>query len=103
MPMIKVIYSLCALLLSSAMYLFSNGSSEMNCSNEFSGKVKQIETTAGVQLVVEGDNKIIYHPRIEENGVVLAAGTRVKVCYTSIKKINPGEELVLINAVACLP
>ena len=103
MPMIKVIYSLCALLLSSAMYLFSNGSTEINCVHEFTGNVKQITTASGIQLIVEGDNKITYHPKIEQSGIVLAAGTRVRVCYDAIKKLNNGEEVVLINAVACLP
>ncbi len=85
------------------MYLFSNGTSTISCTNEFTGKVKQIETTSGIQLVVEGDNSIIYHPKIEQSGIVLAAGTRVRVCYESIRKLNAGEEVVRINAIACLP
>ena len=101
--MIKIIYSICVLLLSSAMYLFSNGSSQKKCRNEITGAVKLINVTSGTKLVIEGDNKIIYYPRIEKEGVVLAAGNRVRVCYESIKKISQVEELVLVNAVVCLP
>jgi hypothetical protein len=46
---------------------------------------------------------VIYYPRIENSGVMLIAGTHVRACYRKIKKLSPGKELVLLNAVAVLP
>ncbi len=101
--MIKLIYSLLALLISSAMYLFSSSEVVKVCNQDFSGTVKEVTTEKGKSLVIEGNDHIVYYPKIEDNGVVLLAGTRVKVCFEPCRTMSDSTRLIRIIDVTCLP
>jgi len=101
--MIKLIYSLLALLISSAMYLFSSSEVVKVCNQDFTGTVKEITTEKGKSLVIQGNNNILYYPKIDDNTVVLLAGTTVKVCFEPCKKISDSAEVIRIIDVTCLP
>ncbi|WP_336514386.1 hypothetical protein [Pollutibacter soli] len=101
--MIKLIYSLLALLVSSAMYLFSNSEVVKVCNNELSGIVKDTTIEKGRILVIESADHRIYYPKIDDSNVILIAGAKVKICYEPAKKISGTESLIHVISVTNVP
>lgn len=101
--MIKLIYSLLALLVSSAMYLFSNSEVAKVCNNEITGIVKDTTTERGRSLIIESADHKVYFPKIDDSRVVLIAGSKVKVCYEPAKKISDTESLIRVVSVTDVP
>lgn len=101
--MIKLIYSLLALLVSSAMYLFSNSEVIMVCNNEISGIVKDTTTGKGRSLIIETADHKLYYPKIDDSRVILVAGSKVRICYEPAKKISDTEAIIRVVSVTDVP
>jgi hypothetical protein len=101
--MIKIIYAACLLLFSSAMFLFSKNKPVADCRQDVTGVVKELKGPEGLQLYVEGTDHKCYFPRIEKEGIFLASGTKVRICYEPVETYSAESLLVRINEVVFLP
>jgi hypothetical protein len=101
--MLKLIYAAMLLLLSSAAFLFSKEKEEFNCARSISGVVKEQKDETGFYLYIQTDDNRIYYPYIEKENVVLASGTKVRVCYDSTGATSHGQPLIKINHLSFLP
>ncbi|HLO81881.1 MAG TPA: hypothetical protein VK166_13025 [Chitinophagaceae bacterium] len=101
--MLKLIYAAMLLLLSSAAFLFSKEKEEFNCARSISGVVKEQKDETGFYLYIQTDDNKIYYPYIEKENVVLASGTKVRVCYDSTGTTSHGQPLIKINHLSFLP
>jgi hypothetical protein len=86
--MFKLICAALVLLGSSAMFLFSKEKPVTICKQDLTGTVREIKKEQGIQLVIEGRDQKTYIPEIIEDGVVIASGARLRVCYNR-KEVQP--------------
>ena len=90
------------LLLSSAAFLFSKEKDELPCKQSMSGIVKEVNDNTGFHLYIETPEHKIFYPIIENESVILSAGSKVRVCYDNIETLDNASR-IRINHVSYLP
>lgn len=101
--MLKLIYGAALVLFSSAAFLFSKEKEEFNCSHAITGEVKELKDETGFYLYIETADKKVYFPYIDKKDVVLASGSKVRVCYENTQSLSHGKPLIRINHISYLP
>ena len=101
--MLKLIYAAILLLLSSAAFLFSKEKEEFNCARSITGVVKEQKDESGFYLYIQTSDNKVYYPYIEKEDIVLASGTKVRICYDSTGTTSHGQPLIKINHLSFLP
>lgn len=101
--MLKLIYAAMLLLMSSAAFLFSKEKEEFNCARSITGVVKEQKDETGFYLYIQTADNKIYYPYIEKEDIVLASGTKVRVCFDSTGSTSHGQPLIKINHLSFLP
>jgi hypothetical protein len=101
--MFKLIYAAFLLLFSSAMFLFNKSKPVKVCKHEISGYVREMKSGGGLLLYIEGQDQKKYIPRIDQENIVIASGTRVKVCYDNMNVMPDQSVVIRINDVVYVP
>lgn len=86
----------------SAGFLFSKEISDHPCKESLTGIVREYDGPEGLQLMIEGTDRTMYLPVIEKESIVLASGTKVRVCFDIIDAGTPMRKF-RINHVSYLP
>jgi hypothetical protein len=102
--MIKLLYLGAVVLFSSILLFFSKGEKAYTCNNGIEGVVKELNDGKETYLaIVTPDNKVLLPIEFNKD-VVLAAGTKVKVCYEVVSaSTSKAATLVRLNGVTYLP
>lgn len=101
--MFKLIYAALVLLGSSAMFLFSKDKPMTICQHDLTGTVREVKNGLVTQLVIEGRDHVMYIPEIVEDNVVIASGTRVRVCYDRKQVQTDGTVRIWITGAVFVP
>jgi hypothetical protein len=100
--MFKLITSSLVFMTLSAGFLFSKEISDHPCKESLTGIVREYDGPEGLQLMIEGTDRTMYLPVIEKESIVLASGTKVRVCIDIIDAGTPMRKF-RINHVSYLP
>jgi hypothetical protein len=101
--MIKLIYAAFLFMISSAVVLFSKKDPSTVCRQEITGQVKLMPHDGTTDMIIQAADNKIFHPVIRKEGIVLAEGTKVRVCYDLISNDADHSSTIAINDVVCLP
>jgi len=74
-----------------------------SCKYEIVGMVKERNGINGFSLYIEGKDKKIYHPLIEQENIVISSGARVRICYDSVSTLADNSLRIRINDAVYLP
>ncbi len=74
-----------------------------SCKYEIVGMVKEMNDINGFSFYIEGKDKKIYHPLIEQENIVISSGARVRICYDSVSTLADNSLQIRINDVVYLP
>jgi hypothetical protein len=102
-PMFKLIYAALVLLGSSAMFLFSKEKPMTICKHDLTGTVREVRNGQAIELVIEGRDQKTYIPEIIEDDVVIASGSRVRVCYDRQEVLPDGSIRIWITGAVFVP
>lgn len=80
------------------LFIFSKEKTEINCSQEATGTITAISDAGFHHLVIVTDQNTIYNPQSMNNNVVLAAGKKVKICFTTDSAaLKPNSSSIPVN------
>ena len=100
--MLKLIYASLLLLFSSAAFLFSKEKEALPCKQSLTGTVKELKDVTGYYLYIETEDHQKFFPLIENDEVVLAAGSKIRVCYEIAGEFQKSTR-IRINHISNLP
>lgn len=100
--MFKLIFSSLTFMTLSAGFLFSKEKGDHPCKQSLSGIVRESGDKSDFHLLIESSDHKMYLPVIEKDDVVLASGTKVRVCYDMLDE-NSTVRRIRINHVSYLP
>lgn len=103
--MIKFFYIAFLAITSLVLFIFSKEKDATTCTQEVTGVIRSISDSGYHHLVIVSDKNTIYDPQSMHADVVLAAGKKVAICYTtdsSLIKLNSNTIPVNVRSVQYL-
>ena len=101
--MIKLIYAAFLFLMSSAVVVFTKEKPHSSCKHEVSGIVGPAQQNGETMFLINGNDGKVYHPLIEKEGIILAAGQKVRVCFEPVRTEADKSVTITVNDVTDLP
>lgn len=81
--MLKFVYIIFLGITSIILFIFSKEKKDIPCSQEITGTITSVSESGLQHLVIITDQHKIYSPQSMNSNVVLAAGKKVTICYST--------------------